>query len=411
MKLHEFIKEKLREVIKAYCVTGFAKSRKMPYSISEKGKFLGIGKKGLRLIYETVDEIMKRREAIKNNFSPEFIENKLINVVLLRYFHPSTNLNNALIQDARNLLSCLKKAEQEWVFFIPITNLTIMLRRGFTLGKVRFYGMDKSTMEYLESKYKMRFGFGNSLDDRYSKVMKEINTTTFSTVKISAGEIIKAREMAFDKVDAALNILRLYDQTRRIGIYGEVFSPVRNIYHINLTTKTRGESISRIDFSPPLIIDDSYLSYLWKEGYFNIFNKLLKNKTPTPLERKILTSIHWYGLGVKDRNKLDKLVKFTIALESILLKEREPKRYHLAERVAFILGKDKYGKKWFHDRVYKLYGIRSEIVHEGRKEIKEEDVYDMHRIVESVLFFMIQKLNKFTTLDHVIEWVNALKFS
>lgn len=409
MKLHDFIKEKLREVVEAH--SGREDTENTAFYFLTGGMSLGIDMEGLRLIYETGKEIIKEREVIKNHFSHRFIEDELRDIVFLRYHYPTTNLNNILVQDAKDLLNYLERTPlQRWVFFIPITNLKMMVR-SFTLGNVGFYNMSQSMMRRLESKYKMRLGIGNSLDERYSRIIKETRTTTFSTVTVSAGEVIKAREKAFEEVDAALNVLRLYGPTERIGTHGEVFTPFRNIYHMNLTTKSYGEDVSRVDFPVPFTMDDSRLSLLRKKGCYGRFSKLLKNNTPTDLERKILTSIHWYGLGIKDTNQLDKFVKLVIALESILLNEREePKRYHLAERAALILGKGKE-KKRIYDRVHELYGIRSKIVHEGSKDVKAEDVDDLFYFLSNLVFFMIKNSHKFKSLNDVIEWINELKFS
>jgi len=409
MKLHDFVKTKLREVVEKHFSRGTTDDT--AFSFVGKGWSLAIDMEGSRLIYETAKEIIEKREPIKENFNQAFIENELRDIIFLRYEYPTTDLNSALDQDAKDLLKYLERSPpQSWVFFIPISNLQMMVS-NFTLGNANFFNMSQSTMERLESEYSMRFGIGNSSNERYSKIKEETHTTTFSRVTVSAAEVNKALEKAFEEVEAALNVLRLYGSSiERIGIQGEVFSPLRNIYHTNLATKTFGSSTSRVDLAIPFTMDDSRLSLLRKEGFYDRFSQLLINKGQTELERKILTSIHWYGLGIKDTNKLDKFVKLVIALESILLNEREePKRYHLAERAAFILGEGKV-KKRIYDRINELYRIRSRIVHEGSKDIKPEDLDDIFNFLINLIFFMIKNSEKFKSLNDVIEWINELKF-
>jgi hypothetical protein len=147
--------------------------------------------------------------------------------------------------------------------------------------------------------------------------------------------------------------------------------------------------------------DRSQLDFLKKNGFTN-FSKLMAKPDPSELEVKILSSLHWYGLAIKDEQNVDKFVKLVIALESLLLDKDDPsKKILLADRAAFLLGKDLKQRQEIYNSVAKAYSLRGEIVHEGRYELSIKEIIELREILRHLIIKLTRMTNKVSTLKEI----------
>lgn len=72
-------------------------------------------------------------------------------------------------------------------------------------------------------------------------------------------------------------------------------------------------------------------------------------------------------------SRIDKLIDYTIGLESLYLLRDEDKRKHLSLRIAALLGKDEREQEEISRNIKKCYDIRSDIVHGSGIDQKGED--------------------------------------
>jgi hypothetical protein len=121
---------------------------------------------------------------------------------------------------------------------------------------------------------------------------------------------------------------------------------------------------------PELFVADSQ-----KNLGFRHVSKLLSSKR-NKLEDQIIASIQWAGRATVDARKEEAFLLYAIALESLVLADKDPREltYRLQVRVAHLLGKDIKARQEIFSTVGRLYGVRSQIVHSGHYQVVDSDL-------------------------------------
>jgi hypothetical protein len=412
MKLVDVIKGNLKEIVARHCSPGFSGSA--AWEGIHEGHVLSMDDEAILLLSETVRSIMKLRPSIKERFAEKYVEDRLIDIIFSCHAVPSLTLDAKLLKETKKLIRKLQRTTETWIFLVPVVNLGMTGIKKMSIGEVDFYDLNPKTLKYLKSKFSIRGAHQKLLNRMQSGLVKN-NINVLAVVKATAGETQKAQAIALFKVESSLNILRLFDFTRQIGIQREFFTAFgrEDIYHQNLRTKAVGASHG----GPPparffsFSVDKTKLNLMRKKGKLSEFNKLLRGQLPTKLAKKIAMSIHWYGLAVKDKKEVDKFIKLIVALESLLLGKKDRlKKQSLADRVAFILGRDGKTREDMYELVDQMYSIRSEIVHEGKHDISEEDTSTLIAVVRTLIFSMIPISAKLQSLEAIDERIRKIKF-
>ena len=412
MKLVDVIKGNLKEIITKHCSPGF--SRSAAWTGVHAGIAISMDDEAIRLLSETVRSIMKLRPIIKERFAEKYVEDRLIDIIFSCHAVPPLTLDTKLLKGTKKLIRRLQRTTETWIFLVPVVNLRLTGIKKITIGEVDFYDLNLKTFKYLESKFNIKLGHQKLLNERRSGLVKN-NIRVLAVAKATAGETQKARSIALFKVESSLNILRLFDFTRYIGIQREFFTAFgpEDIYYQNLRTKAVGSSHGGPPPARffPYLVDRTKLNLMRKKGKLKEFNKLLQGLVSTRLAKKIAMSIHWYGLAVKDKKEVDRFVKLIVALESLLLGRKDRlKKQSLADRVAFILGRDRKTRKDMHELVDQMYSIRSEIVHEGKHDISEEDTLTLIALVRTLIFEMITISARMQSLKDIDKRIREIKF-
>jgi len=412
MKLVNIIKENLKEIITKHCKPDMSKTAS--WVGTHMGRTISMDDEAMRVLSETIHNVMKHRPIARERFTDKYIEDRLIDIIFSCQIVSPSTLDTELLKETKKLLRKLKRTIESWIFLVPVVNLKLIGIKKMSIGEVDFYDPNLQTLKYLESKFKMKLGHKRRLTERRSALI-ENNINVLAVTKASAGETQKAQNIALFKVESSLNILRLYDYTRDIGIQREFFTAFgrEDIYHWNPRTKTRGSSHGGPPPARffPYLVDRSTLNLMRKKGKLSKFNKLLWGALSTELTKKIVMSIHWYGLGVKDKKEVDRFVKLVVALESLLLGKKDRlKKQSLADRVAFILGRDKKTREDMYELVDRMYSIRGDIVHEGKYDVSEEDTLTLIALVRTLIFAMIDISTRLQSLKDIDQRIREIKF-
>jgi hypothetical protein len=103
-------------------------------------------------------------------------------------------------------------------------------------------------------------------------------------------------------------------------------------------------------------------------------------------------------------------VAFFIALESILLKEDEwSKSQRLQEFIDTILRYDKQQDPSLGDKVKGLYKIRSELIHQGKDRVTQDDLYELSQIAFRCIISLLKLSDKFQDKSQLRVWLNNEK--
>jgi uncharacterized protein (UPF0332 family) len=404
----------IHSILKDVCLnhSTLGKVNSSPRIVTRANTTISIDEHGVRSLYSIIRALRVERPQIASNFSEEHIENKLIDIVVTCHAVPSATLDSKLRKEIRSLMAKLQNTIGSWVFFVPIINMRFVNFRKFSIGLVDLYGVNLNTVKYLQSKFKAKIGHQSA-----RKTFSELSgrgIAVLAIAKVEAGEIEKAKTKAVSTVETALNVLRLYNFTSKFGTQREFYGAFRNeeLYWKNLTTSSSGSSLSALSIPQVYAFNlDKTMLNSMRKHQLSDFDRLLTKAPPTKLESKLLTSIHWYGLAIKDEQEVDRFVKLIVSLEALLLnKNNEPKKHMLGDRAAFILGKDKDARERVFDLVTKAYSLRGDIVHEGRIDFSKEEIDSLLAVLRGLIFKMARLSKKASGLEEISKKIKEIKF-
>ena len=113
------------------------------------------------------------------------------------------------------------------------------------------------------------------------------------------------------------------------------------------------------------------------------------------------------------KENYDAVLKMMIALESLLLYERESKKDNLSERMALIMGNTYDDRLKILTTMEQLYEIRSKIVHQGSIDVNIIDRNQLQYFTFLCIVIILEKYQaeKIINIKDFINWIYKLKFS
>jgi len=408
--LIDTIQSNLKDVCLNHCTPGRVNSA--PRIVTRLNTTISIDAHGLQSLYNVTQALGVQRPQIASNYSEEYIENKLIDIIITCHSLPTATLDSQLRKEIRSLIIKLQNTVESWVLFVPIINLKFVNFRKFSIGLVDLYDVNFNTIKYLQSKFKTKIGH-QSTRKTFSELSDQ-GIAVLAIAKVEAGEIGKAKTKAVSTVESALNVLRLYNFTSKFGTQREFYGAFWDeaLYWKNLTTSSVGSSFKALSIPQVHAFKlDKTMLKLIRKHQLSDFNRLLTRSPPTKLESKLLTSIHWYGLAIKDAQEVDKFVKLIVSLEALLLNKNDKfKKHLLADRAAFILGKDKDAREKIFDLITKSYSLRGDIVHEGILDFSNEETENLLSVLRALIFKMAKLSEKVSDLEEISKKIKETKF-
>jgi len=131
-----------------------------------------------------------------------------------------------------------------------------------------------------------------------------------------------------------------------------------------------------------------------------------------------MLAVEWIGQSMADPSPQSAFIKAAIALEIIFTyNEREiitPSIMNqMSESIALILGSSVDERLKIESRVKKLYGLRSKIVHSGKKDISQADYKTLLEIARSVIIKILtsDKLNSVDSVEDLYTILKKIKYS
>jgi hypothetical protein len=133
-------------------------------------------------------------------------------------------------------------------------------------------------------------------------------------------------------------------------------------------------------------------------------------KPKSHVDNKINNALSIFSLQTSISNVGIRYVLLATCLESLLLdkNDRDYLRWRLAEKCAFLFGKN---KKEIFDKVKKTYDKRSSFVHGSGEPITPADLSSMQDIVVLIIRRMVQLRNEgFDSMEKIDEYITEVKF-
>lgn len=370
---------------------------------------------GHELFNSVVEGVLKLNPDMLSRHEVEW---KLTYIFLKEQASSRDKLNGQeLMNKANDLIIELAKFEAWQDVDFPIMNLRLE-GKPVKLGYVTFKVMTKQDIKQWQKNHD-------------AQIRGILDIHVFARVH-APGDMAKALLYARTQVNLALDVLRILcfpfgpiKDSCGIGVMGEVGSGKTTPVRIN-------QKQFAIHFESPFDIygyatfelRKHILSKL-KEPQLALINKLIlkTEDSRSAMENKLLDGIHWLGESTKPNTNRARFVKIGVALEALI--GGEPKKDEmlqvrgitamLAERAAFVAGKDLDGRVKIDHDIREHYGMRSKIVHGVKVNIELRSINSFGMLVRHVTLALLEKLDELgdnlSTVEKLENWVKTQRYT
>ncbi len=140
------------------------------------------------------------------------------------------------------------------------------------------------------------------------------------------------------------------------------------------------------------------------------------------METKLLDGIHWLSESTQPDTNNSKFAKISFSLETLIAGEPEDEDLKvrgvtamLAERAAFIAGRDLSDRLAIDKDIRKYYGMRSKIVHGSEGDASLDDIEKFGQLVRRLALALLEKLDKLrdeiSSIEKLEKWVKVQKYT
>jgi hypothetical protein len=112
------------------------------------------------------------------------------------------------------------------------------------------------------------------------------------------------------------------------------------------------------------------------------------SRTRSEFDQTTVAALSWAGRATMARGLEEAFLLHAIALESLLLPETNPQElgYRLGLRAAFFLAEDSQSRRMIQQKIKKLYGVRSKIVHSGSYRVSMSEYQEMRVVAKRCIY-------------------------
>jgi hypothetical protein len=147
------------------------------------------------------------------------------------------------------------------------------------------------------------------------------------------------------------------------------------------------------------------------EKVLEFLNQLLSEEAETKLtemQRKLISGLMWIGEATKPDFLPARYLKLSTALEYLIGGATSGITATLAERVAFLVGRDKDERISIDQLIRSFYGKRSDLVHGRSVTIEMDDYLKFGAVIRNVAFELCKLIDnspKLKTVKNLQKWV------
>ena len=293
----------------------------------------------------------------------------------------------------------------EYEIWIPIAMLYI--QSEFALGRVPLRTLSRELFEHWKGQ--LPDPGASSRRESIEHERGETQGLAAATQSVRA-ERVRAEEMAYRDAAEALAMLRFFAPANfdpRVVSYctplgQENLGSRKHLILQNgeLRTLVSG-SLSRRG-ARPWIIDDEGLHML-RVGALELLSNLIRAQNRSPFQERLVASLLLYSRSSLAKEISDKFVYLLVPLESMLLKNNtEPIQQNLAERMAFLIGRDLDERKDIIATVKAAYALRSKFLHHGGTADDVEVLKKFMRMTWKTMKFLVDNAGRFETTEAAI---------
>jgi hypothetical protein len=405
--------------------SSFDPASREPYQIISGPDFKGIvlGVTAIRCINEGI-ELISEDDLLGKRFSRSRLWSEVRSLLLGIFAVDPTSIEKEMTQRITSLIERLEKMPVlQWRVLVPIENLVLGVP-SLEIGRVHLAIFEKAELDEVLTKVQ-KINESSTSSEPVKKGATETATNlvsktylhqTVATANVEAVDEEQALALAGEETEHALNVLRFY------GVLGNN-TRIRETFIGPQGTISQGRYITLClaadrYFLPWRVtgylfefeIDANTLTLMDKRSFQRLREISKKgHEERTDFEQLLVTAIDFYGRAINEPNPRNAYVTFFISLESLLLKEGEP-RSLLAERVALVVGKDAESRAALFKQTRAAYKLRSRIIHHGFDDVTEDDVWHVSAIGFQVIVRLIPMSVQLKDIGQLVEMCTKAKF-
>ena len=347
-------------------------------------------------------EMLSEHE-IERKIMYDFLQSQTINLTKEEHLH-----NESLINEAKLHLHKLIEFEAWQNVDIPIANLWLEGEPA-KLGKVVFMGVTEEELEQWKK----------------GGLWSELAPEAHVAARVRApGDQQKALLYTRTKVSQTLDVFRAFcfpfghhSDTWLVGIVGEIISTASTPMRIN-----NKRFVTQLGPGITLVELRKHILSKLEQPQWELINKLILKTNYSKMENKLLDGIHWLSESTKPDKNNSKFAKISFALETLIGGEPHDEELKvrgitamLAERAAFIAGKDPDDRLSIDKDIRTCYGKRSKIFHGGSEVVSLDDIDEFGKLIRRLALALLGKLDELgsilSDIDKLERWVKEQKYS
>jgi hypothetical protein len=330
----------------------------------------------------------------------------------------------AIINHVKNLLNTLDLSIQKYTIYIPVEGIQLQGISDLRIGNlVTIYPTENGLIPKLIADYPSEYNVGI--------IAKTLGTVKcYGVIADIEGDIEFAKEEAHRKMRDAISILDFYlvlgshrnHSWQKIGVIGQHANQRKQeIFYSKVPNPEKEEFLlpgisSQYLNGREYVINEAEVNK-WKAYGYEDLVQFFEDGTKNDIALRVRRAITWYSKAMKADEVDEQFVALAVSLE-ILVGEKAENNVEtswgsigqkLAERTAYLIGKNYQSKIDIVKRVKKLYGFRSGIVHSGIP-ISHENLHSLNNIVHSVILSFLARFKNFTNWEEFQTWESKQKF-
>jgi hypothetical protein len=293
----------------------------------------------------------------------------------------------------------------------------LVLEEPVEIGTVKLSPLDHGTRSTIFAELGLSEGEDPDRERWEQEIKEDINRdfplgpgNVVAQAMVEGAEPIRARELFRERVKEALHVLAffrcfIWPVGARVVVDLSGSSPSGG--NVFLSGTLDGRVSQAYEHSTlPLTLTKRRWEHARMIGLSFVSEMLSKPRADrSPFEASCITAIEWVSRGLQDDVADSRFLKFCIGMESLLLQEcDQPLGGTMGDRVAFLLGGTGDARERISSELKAIYSIRSDIAHEGRSELLEEELGPAQ-------FYAVHVVRVFLDRMRVLKWQEWADFS
>jgi hypothetical protein len=386
-----------------------------------------LGSEGISCADHAV-ELIASDAVLGERFSRAFVSDKINRLILTLLGVSDQDLQANTEKDVRLLVKELETTPVlQWTTMLPIANLVLKIP-PLQIGRVTLTLIGKALMDSTFSAFSEINETTISpqeVKDQGAKAMSELLQNRYlnkavATVTVDAADQNSGVQHGEKEIEHSLNALRFYGRAvmkNDARLYRMFIGPEGTIFTGSYTTicfiakQQFALPSRRTGYSYPYEINPETLD-LMKKLWLSDLSKILAKheRERTSFEKLLVTAVDLFGIAMDQPNPREAYLNFVTSLESLLLKEKEP-RGLLAERVAIIVGETFDARQRLFNYMEHIYDFRSKIVHSGLADVTEDDLGLVSMIAFHAILRLVSASSKINDIGKLVLACSKSKFS